>query len=81
MVDTVDKPAHRLLVERLTESAPRAGLRRPREVKLKPEPGLVSKVPLACFRSELLRGRPIEGTTEAKVGLDSGGEIGMRGAR
>lgn len=40
----------------------------------KPEPWPLTEVPLVCFRNELLRGRPIEGTTEVKVGLASDGD-------
>ncbi len=37
--------------------------RRPFAVKLKPDPDWLMEVPLACLRKELLRGRPVVGTT------------------
>ena len=40
----------------------------------KPEPEPLTEVALVCFRRELLRGRPTEGTTELNVGLESEGD-------
>ena len=40
----------------------------------KPEPEPLTEAPFVCLRNEALRGRPTEGTTELKVGLESEGD-------